>query len=105
LHSSEITCSGVAVFAVLRSKSNAFPVSTVIIEQYRPPIDKFIVGEYTFDRCFFAFFADFPQNFLPVWSTKVKQSNKLQSENFMKKLVILLAKSFRSVQLLSATLV
>ncbi|KAG6845040.1 hypothetical protein H0H87_001377 [Tephrocybe sp. NHM501043] len=33
----------VAVLAVLRSKTGAFPVSTIIIEQYRPPIDKFIV--------------------------------------------------------------
>ncbi|KAJ7273410.1 NUDIX hydrolase domain-like protein [Mycena rebaudengoi] len=33
----------VAVFAVLRSKTNAFPLSTVIIEQYRPPIDKFCI--------------------------------------------------------------
>ncbi|KAF5372980.1 hypothetical protein D9758_001784 [Tetrapyrgos nigripes] len=34
----------VVIFAILRSKTNAFPVSTVIIEQYRPPIDKFIIG-------------------------------------------------------------
>jgi len=27
----------------LRSKTNAFPLSTVVIEQYRPPIDKFII--------------------------------------------------------------
>lgn len=33
----------VAILALLRSKSNAFPLSTVVIEQYRPPIDKFIV--------------------------------------------------------------
>jgi ADP-ribose pyrophosphatase len=33
----------VAVLAVIRSKTNAFPLSTVIIEQYRPPIDKFII--------------------------------------------------------------
>ncbi|THH31377.1 hypothetical protein EUX98_g2830 [Antrodiella citrinella] len=33
----------VAVFAILRSETDAFPVSTVIIEQYRPPIDKFVV--------------------------------------------------------------
>ncbi|THV08074.1 hypothetical protein K435DRAFT_959522 [Dendrothele bispora CBS 962.96] len=33
----------VAVFPIIRSRTNAFPVSTVIIEQYRPPIDKFIV--------------------------------------------------------------
>ncbi|KAF7971636.1 hypothetical protein HWV62_20668 [Athelia sp. TMB] len=34
----------VAVLAIIRSKTNAFPLSTVIIEQYRPPIDKFIIG-------------------------------------------------------------
>ncbi|KAF5386670.1 hypothetical protein D9615_001746 [Tricholomella constricta] len=33
----------VAVLALLRSKTNAFPVSTVVIEQYRPPVDKFVV--------------------------------------------------------------
>ncbi|KAH7889878.1 NUDIX hydrolase domain-like protein [Phlebopus sp. FC_14] len=33
----------VAIFAILRSKTNAFPLSTVIIEQYRPPIDRIIV--------------------------------------------------------------
>jgi len=33
----------VAVLAIIRSKTNAFPLSTVIIEQYRPPIDKFII--------------------------------------------------------------
>ncbi|KAF8906015.1 NUDIX hydrolase domain-like protein [Gymnopilus junonius] len=31
----------VAIFAVIRSKTNAFPVSTVVIEQYRPPIGKY----------------------------------------------------------------
>ena len=35
----------VAVLALVRSKTNAFPLSTVVIEQYRPPIDKFIIGE------------------------------------------------------------
>jgi hypothetical protein len=35
----------VAVLAMIRSKTNAFPLSTVVIEQYRPPIDKFIIGE------------------------------------------------------------
>lgn len=34
-----------AVLAILRSKTNAFPLSTVIVEQYRPPIDKFIIGQ------------------------------------------------------------
>ncbi|KAH7907970.1 NUDIX hydrolase domain-like protein [Hygrophoropsis aurantiaca] len=33
----------VAVLAILRSKTAAFPLSTIIIEQYRPPIDKFII--------------------------------------------------------------
>jgi len=33
----------VAILAVIRSKTNAFPVSTVIIEQFRPPIGKFLV--------------------------------------------------------------
>ncbi|KAJ7043355.1 NUDIX hydrolase domain-like protein [Mycena alexandri] len=33
----------VAVLAIIRSKTNAFPLSTIIIEQYRPPIDKFII--------------------------------------------------------------
>jgi hypothetical protein len=36
--------SAVAVLAILRSKTKAFPLSTVVIEQYRPPIDKFIIG-------------------------------------------------------------
>ncbi|KAF9484718.1 hypothetical protein BDN70DRAFT_797175 [Pholiota conissans] len=36
----------VAVFAVIRSKTNAFPTSTIVIEQYRPPIGKFIIGEF-----------------------------------------------------------
>ncbi|TDL25131.1 hypothetical protein BD410DRAFT_717928 [Rickenella mellea] len=33
----------VAVLAILRSENNSFQPSTVIIEQYRPPIDKFII--------------------------------------------------------------
>jgi len=33
----------VAVLAMICSKTNAFPLSTVVIEQYRPPIDKFII--------------------------------------------------------------
>ncbi|KAJ7156109.1 NUDIX hydrolase domain-like protein [Mycena crocata] len=33
----------VAVLALIRSKTNAFPLSTIIIEQYRPPIDRFII--------------------------------------------------------------
>ncbi|KAG6878765.1 hypothetical protein C0993_008064 [Termitomyces sp. T159_Od127] len=35
--------SAVAILAILRSKTNAFPVSTIVIEQYRPPIDKYII--------------------------------------------------------------
>ncbi|KAG1754157.1 NUDIX hydrolase domain-like protein [Suillus lakei] len=35
---------GVAVLAVLRSKTKAFPLSTVIIEQYRPPLDNIVIG-------------------------------------------------------------
>jgi len=33
----------VAILALIRSKTHAFPLSTVIIEQYRPPIGKFII--------------------------------------------------------------
>ncbi|KAF8965270.1 NUDIX hydrolase domain-like protein [Flammula alnicola] len=33
----------VAVLAVIRSKTNAFPVSTIVIEQYRPPIGKYVI--------------------------------------------------------------
>ncbi len=33
---------------MIRSKTNAFPLSTVVIEQYRPPIDAFIIGVYVF---------------------------------------------------------
>ncbi|KIY67693.1 hypothetical protein CYLTODRAFT_422278 [Cylindrobasidium torrendii FP15055 ss-10] len=33
----------VAMLAMIKSKTNAFPLSTVIIEQYRPPIDAFVV--------------------------------------------------------------
>ena len=35
----------VAILAILRSESNAFPPSTVIIEQYRPPVDSYVIGE------------------------------------------------------------
>ena len=34
----------VAALAILRSKTNAFPVSTVIIEQYRPSVGNFVIG-------------------------------------------------------------
>ncbi|KAF8350925.1 NUDIX hydrolase domain-like protein [Amanita rubescens] len=33
----------VAILAILRSKTNAFEPSTVIIEQYRPPLDKIAI--------------------------------------------------------------
>ncbi|KAL0947248.1 hypothetical protein HGRIS_013369 [Hohenbuehelia grisea] len=33
----------VDILALIRSKTNAFPLSTVVIEQYRPPIDKYII--------------------------------------------------------------
>ncbi|KAJ4501718.1 NUDIX hydrolase domain-like protein [Lentinula lateritia] len=33
----------VAILAILKSKANSFPPSTVVVEQYRPPIGKFIV--------------------------------------------------------------
>ncbi|KIM57660.1 hypothetical protein SCLCIDRAFT_130000 [Scleroderma citrinum Foug A] len=33
----------VAILAILRSRTNAFPLSTVVVEQYRPPIDKVVV--------------------------------------------------------------
>ena len=34
----------VAILAILKSKTNAFPLSTVILEQYRPPLDKHVIG-------------------------------------------------------------
>ncbi|PBK77810.1 hypothetical protein ARMSODRAFT_946684 [Armillaria solidipes] len=33
----------VAIFALIRSRTNAFPLSTVVIEQYRPPVDAHII--------------------------------------------------------------
>lgn len=33
----------VAIFVLIRSKTNAFPLSTVVIEQYRPPVDAHII--------------------------------------------------------------
>ncbi|ESK96816.1 adp-ribose pyrophosphatase [Moniliophthora roreri MCA 2997] len=33
----------VAILAVIKSKTNSFPPSTIAIEQYRPPIDKFVI--------------------------------------------------------------
>lgn len=34
----------VAILAIIKSKQSKFPPSTVIIEQFRPPIGKFLVG-------------------------------------------------------------
>lgn len=34
----------VAILAILRSESGAFAPSTIIIEQFRPPIDRCVVG-------------------------------------------------------------
>jgi hypothetical protein len=42
----------VAILAIIRSKSNAFKPSTVIIEQYRPPIGATIIGQTGFNQCF-----------------------------------------------------
>ncbi|TFK46045.1 hypothetical protein OE88DRAFT_1638999 [Heliocybe sulcata] len=33
----------VAILAIIRSKTNAFPPSTVIIEQFRPPVNSYVV--------------------------------------------------------------
>ncbi|KAH9975989.1 NUDIX hydrolase domain-like protein [Lactifluus volemus] len=33
----------VAILALIRSKTRTFPLSTVIVEQFRPPMDKFVV--------------------------------------------------------------
>ncbi|TBU28960.1 NUDIX hydrolase domain-like protein [Dichomitus squalens] len=33
----------VAILAILRSESNAFPPSTIIIEQFRPPVERYVV--------------------------------------------------------------
>ncbi len=35
----------VGILALIRSKTRAFPLSTVIVEQYRPPLGKFVVGQ------------------------------------------------------------
>ncbi|KAJ3565095.1 hypothetical protein NP233_g7865 [Leucocoprinus birnbaumii] len=43
LEAERIRLLAVAVMALIRSKTNAFPVSTVIIEQFRPPIGKYII--------------------------------------------------------------
>lgn len=44
-HSDPFSRTAVAVLALIRSKTRAFPLSTVIIEQYRPPVGKFVVGQ------------------------------------------------------------
>lgn len=33
----------VVIFTLIRSRTNAFPLSTIIIEQYRPPVGKIVV--------------------------------------------------------------
>ncbi|KAJ4498391.1 NUDIX hydrolase domain-like protein [Lentinula lateritia] len=33
----------VAILAILKSKANSFSPSSVVVEQYRPPIGKFII--------------------------------------------------------------
>jgi len=43
----------VAIMALLKSKTNNFPISTVIIEQFRPPVGKYVVGMIVF--CFLDF--------------------------------------------------
>ena len=40
--------SAVAIFSILKSRKGSFTPSTVIIEQYRPPVDKFVVGPCLF---------------------------------------------------------
>ena len=35
----------VTILSIIRSEKGSFPPSTIIIEQYRPPIGKFIIGE------------------------------------------------------------
>ena len=39
-----IPATAVAIFAILKSKTGAFPLSTVILEQYRPPLGKHVIG-------------------------------------------------------------
>ena len=35
----------VAILPLIQSKTRAFPISTIIIEQYRPPVGKIVVGQ------------------------------------------------------------
>lgn len=52
--------------ALIKSKTNAFPISTVIIEQFRPPIGRYIIG-MLFVRISFYTFTNMPtKNFLRV---------------------------------------
>jgi hypothetical protein len=37
-------CIAVSIFPLITSTSNAFPPSTVIIEQYRPPLKSVLIG-------------------------------------------------------------
>lgn len=39
-----MNASAVAILAIIKSKTGAFPPSTVVIEQYRPPIGKYVIG-------------------------------------------------------------
>ena len=36
----------VAILALLRSESGAFEPSTIIIEQFRPPVDRYVIGTF-----------------------------------------------------------
>lgn len=45
LNGSNAIGSAVAIIALIRSKTGRFPVSTVIVEQFRPPIGKVVIGE------------------------------------------------------------
>lgn len=51
-HTADCLCAAVAVLAILRSETNKFPTSTVIVEQYRPPVAKYVVGALTSQSLF-----------------------------------------------------
>jgi ADP-ribose pyrophosphatase len=36
----------VAVLAILTSTNPSFPLSTIIIEQYRPPVGAYVIGTF-----------------------------------------------------------
>ncbi|SRR6266550_612326 len=92
----------VAILAILRSKTNAFEPSTVIIEQYRPPLDKIAIGTFSYISWFFMYQTNVIE--LPAGSyhisnqvnasyiekdlwTKVKVQRKQLSESCSKKQV------------------